>query len=242
MKLGDFGVSKRVRLAANTSWHTSIEADCSAPEVLGLLGGDYTEESSYAHPVDMWSLGYLAHWLLTKRYPVSKFALPRYCRQMDAIPLSDLAEEGVSNLAMDFVENLLHLAPADRMTAEEAYRHPWLALPCRKRTPSPERCNIMNPLEKSWEGITNSTNEVKGPIRTGGFAQGSSTIESFDRMLSGVNPLSDEIKGHSRMQGFAQEPSTTESLYQILRGLPPRSDDDDSEYVKIGKRTVHLDQ
>ncbi len=53
MKLGDFGVSKRVRDVVNTSWHTFIEADCSASEVLGLLDDDYTEESSYASSVDM---------------------------------------------------------------------------------------------------------------------------------------------------------------------------------------------
>jgi calcium/calmodulin-dependent protein kinase I len=109
VKLGDFGVSKRVRDAANTSWHTSIEADCSAPEVLGLLGGDYTEESSYASPVDMWSLGYLTHWMLTKRYPLAKCALPQYCMQMRPIPLSELANKVVSGQAADFVKNLLHL-------------------------------------------------------------------------------------------------------------------------------------
>ena len=134
VKLGDFGVSKRVRDAANTSWHTSIEADCSAPEVLGLLG-DYTEEASYASPVDMWSLGYLTHWLLTRNYPLTKFALPRYCRMMDPVPLSELAKKNVSNQAMDFVENLLHLSPADRMTAQEAYNHPWLTLSHREKRP-----------------------------------------------------------------------------------------------------------
>ena len=215
MKLGDFGVSKRVRPAANTSWHTSIEADCSAPEVLGLLGSDDTEESSYADPVDMWSLGYLAHWLLTKRYPVSKFALPRYCRQMAPIPLSELAKEGVTNLAADFVENLLHLAPADRMTAEEAYRHPWLALPCRRSTPSPER--------------------APSPECTP-FSERTPSQKFTHFHFQPAN----KAKDYSGTRRLAQGSSTTEPLSQIQSGLAPSSDDEDSEYVKISNRPVQL--
>ena len=109
-------MSERVRDAAITSWHTSIEADCSAPEVLGLLGGDYTEESSYASPVDMWLLGYLAYWLQTNHYPLTKFALPRYCRLMDLVPLSELENMSVSNQAVDFIKNLPYLTPASRRT------------------------------------------------------------------------------------------------------------------------------
>ena len=171
MKLGDFGVSKRVRPAANTSWHTSIEADCSAPEVLGLLGSDYTEESSYANPVDMWSLGYLAHWLLTKRYPLSKFALPKHCRQMDPVPLSELANWAASNQAADFVKNLLHLAPAARMTAQEAYRHLWLALPRFASKPSPEPSNIAYPSQKSRETTSNTAHQIVVDSRKPPFAK-----------------------------------------------------------------------
>lgn len=139
VKLGDFGVSKRVRDASITSWHTSIVGDCSAPEVFGLLAGDYTEETSYADPVDMWSLGYVAHWLMTNRYPLTKFALARYCRQMDPIPLSELADNGASDSAMNFVEALLHLDPASRMTASETLRHPFLAIRGNRDVSSSER-------------------------------------------------------------------------------------------------------
>ena len=155
-------MSKRVRDAAITSWHTSIEADCSAPEVLGLLGGDYTEESSYASPVDMWSLGYLAHWLLTKHYPLTKFALPRYCRLMDPVPLSELENMSVSNQAVDFIKNLLHLTPASRMTAQEAYSHPWLALPPKGSMPSLEHSIISYPLQQTRRSTSAMSNEVSG--------------------------------------------------------------------------------
>ena len=155
-------MSKRVRDAAITSWHTSIEADCSAPEVLGLLGGDYTEESSYASPVDMWSLGYLAHWLLTKHYPLTKFVLPRYCRLMDPIPLSELESISVSNQAVDFIKNLLHLTPASRMTAQEAYSHPWLALPPKGSMPSSEHSIISYPLQQTRRSTSAMSNAVLG--------------------------------------------------------------------------------
>ena len=138
MKLGDFGVSKRVREASNTSWHTSIEADCSAPEVRGLIGGDHAEDASYANPVDMWSLGYVVHWLLTKRYPVSAIALPRHCFKMTPLPLTGLADAGASAQALAFVDKLLQLNPNHRMTAQQACSHPWLAIADKQSLSSSE--------------------------------------------------------------------------------------------------------
>ena len=183
-------MSKRVRDAANTSWHTSIEADCSAPEVLGLLGGDFTEESSYASPADMWSLGYLAHWLLTKHYPLSKFALPRYCRLMDPVPLSELANKGVSDQAMDFVKNLLHLTPGTRMTAQEANNHPWLALPDRGSMPSLERSITSYPLQQTRRCTSVMSDGVSDGYGTPQFAasQGSRSSNWANQTL-GHKPL-----------------------------------------------------
>lgn len=129
-------MAKRVRQADDTNWHTAIETDCSAPEVLGLLGGEYTEESSYTIAVDMWSLGYLAHWLFALRYPVAKFDLPKCCRNMTALPLQALSGVGATIEALDFVANLLHLKPGSRMTAHETIAHDWLAIhPKRGETP-----------------------------------------------------------------------------------------------------------
>ena len=133
----------------------------------------------------MWSLGYLAHWLLTKRYPLSKFALPKHCRQMDPVPLSELANCAASNLAADFVKNLLHLAPAARMTAQEAYRHPWLALPHKGSKLSPEPSNIPYPSQKSRETTSTRGHLILDDSRKPQFAksQGSSRMPRVPKHL-----------------------------------------------------------
>ena len=71
VKLGDFGVSKRVA-HNNTSLNTSIETDYSAPEIFGMVDYESEDAPGYTNAVDMWSLGCLVHWLLTYHQPLQK--------------------------------------------------------------------------------------------------------------------------------------------------------------------------
>lgn len=208
-------MSKRVRDGAFTSWHTSIEAECSAPEVLGLLGGDYTEESSYASPVDMWSLGYLTHWLLTTHYPLTRFALPRYCMVMDPVPLSELENMSVSNQAVDFVKNLLHLIPANRMTAQEAYSHPWLALPAEGSMPSLEHSIISYPSQQARRSTSAMSNDISGRYGTPHSAESPESGTSNPTFQTfGHRPLLPP-SGYYRDSSQAAAPFLTSSDHQI---------------------------
>ncbi|CAK9033131.1 Calcium-dependent protein kinase 10 (OsCDPK10) (OsCPK10) [Durusdinium trenchii] len=92
----------------------------AAPEV---LRGNYTERC------DMWSLGILTYILLDGRAPF----MGRNDRQTYRLILQGeyrFAEERwahVSANAKDFISKLLQVDPQQRMTAEEATVHPWLA-------------------------------------------------------------------------------------------------------------------
>ncbi|PUU79618.1 kinase-like domain-containing protein [Tuber borchii] len=56
VKLGDFGVSKRIEAQATTTLHTQVSTRVyGAPEVLGLDSN--SETSGYTNSVDIWSLG-----------------------------------------------------------------------------------------------------------------------------------------------------------------------------------------
>ncbi|CUS11452.1 unnamed protein product, partial [Tuber aestivum] len=56
VKLGDFGISKRILAQDTTSFHTRVSTPMySAPEVLGLDSN--SETSDYTNSVDIWSLG-----------------------------------------------------------------------------------------------------------------------------------------------------------------------------------------
>ena len=80
VKLGDFGVSKRVQAQATTTFHTQVSTPVysySAPEVLGLDSN--SETSDYTNSVDIWSLGCVIYELLvgTKSF-LSESQVSRY--------------------------------------------------------------------------------------------------------------------------------------------------------------------
>ena len=123
VKLGDFGVSKRVK-NDSTSMHTSIETDYTAPEITGHLNmGD--EASCYTSAVDMWSLGCLVHWLLTGELPLSRRHLMLYCMEKIPFPQESLNAHQSSQLASDFVSKLMQPHPQSRLTASDALKHEW---------------------------------------------------------------------------------------------------------------------
>jgi len=93
-----------------------------APEVL--------EQSYSGGSCDMWSLGVIVFSLLAGRLPfghrqsdvATHRAILRGRFVMQAAQWSHISATG-----RDFVKRLLVRGPCDRMTAEEAMRHPWLA-------------------------------------------------------------------------------------------------------------------
>ncbi|KAL8866503.1 MAG: hypothetical protein Q9174_006267, partial [Haloplaca sp. 1 TL-2023] len=123
VKIGDFGVSKRVKNDA-TTMHTSIDTDFTAPEILGLVGDEY-DMSCYTSAVDLWSLGLVAHWLLTQRFPLRRHELRAYCMEKLQLPMTHLDQQHCSKECGDFIRALLHPQPKDRMTAGNALKHGW---------------------------------------------------------------------------------------------------------------------
>jgi len=83
---------------------------------------------SYAgRPADMWSLGVMLYTMLVGRYP---FADPDACTLFARIrrgryPLP--SEVSLSAPARCLIRSLLAVHPSDRLSAEEALRHPWFS-------------------------------------------------------------------------------------------------------------------
>ena len=117
MKLGDFGISKRV-LNQSTALRTEVGTRAfSAPET---TPDDYEETFQYTNAVDMWSLGcviynVLAHCLPYKNSQAKSSPFP-------AQPLKDRVDDQGINL----LECLLRVDPSTRWTAQKAVEHPWL--------------------------------------------------------------------------------------------------------------------
>lgn len=109
IKLGDFGVSKRV-MNESTSMHTSIETDYTAPEITGHIMLE-DESSCYTNAVDMWSVGCLIHWLLTKQLPLSRRELLQYCIGKVDFPTKHLESRHASRNVSRSSCSSQHLGP-----------------------------------------------------------------------------------------------------------------------------------
>ena len=129
VKLGDFGVSKRILAQATTTLHTPVSTQFySAPEVLGLDSN--SETSNYTNSVDIWSLGCVVYELLvgTKLF-VSEGQVSRYFFGKWPFPEDKL--KGLSppmdDIGILLLKSMLLIQPEHRPTAAGALSHGWLA-------------------------------------------------------------------------------------------------------------------
>ena len=128
VKLGDFGVSKRILAQATTTLHTQVLTQVySAPEVLGLDSN--SETSNYTNSVDIWSLGCVVYELLvgTKLF-ASEFQLSGYFYGKRPFPEDKLKELSppTDDLGISLLKSMLLIQPEDRPTAAGALSHGWL--------------------------------------------------------------------------------------------------------------------
>ena len=117
VKIADFGLSAAIdegghllEFAGSFHW--------MAPEILE------NTSTPYGKPVDLWSLGVIAYNLLSGDYPfISKEQILR----AEYYPMEGDSWESVSESAKDFIRKLLVVDPAQRMTADQASLHAWIA-------------------------------------------------------------------------------------------------------------------
>ncbi|KAL2829191.1 kinase-like domain-containing protein [Aspergillus cavernicola] len=127
VKIGDFGVSKRVKDGSTVFSTLAGTLGYLAPEILQAeLGGD-TAQLEYTHMVDMWSLGAMAHCILTRSLPFRGLhELSIYARK-GHFPDSLLVAHGTSLESHDFIRALMAPKPADRLPAKDALQHDWVS-------------------------------------------------------------------------------------------------------------------
>lgn len=70
VKIGDFGISRRVCTEQNSALSRNGTADYMAPEIF-LGNGDEKQDGTHTLAVDIWSLGCVLFRLLTRRLPFS---------------------------------------------------------------------------------------------------------------------------------------------------------------------------
>ncbi|PWW73099.1 kinase-like protein [Tuber magnatum] len=128
VKLGDFGISKRIRAQDTTTFHTQVSTPVyGAPEVLGL--DPYSETSVYTNSVDIWSLGCVVYELLVGEKLFVSEGQVYLCLFASWPFLEDKLNElspPTSDAGISLIKSMLAIQPRDRPTAAGALGHEWL--------------------------------------------------------------------------------------------------------------------
>jgi len=128
VKIGDFGVAKRVSNQDSFLQTATGTPVYQAPEVSHYVDVGNEESNEYTNVVDIWSLACVVYQILALQLPFPAPNFPRnlilFCKggQFPELPLSQRA----SQEAVQFVKSTLIPLPNDRPSALDTLRLPWL--------------------------------------------------------------------------------------------------------------------
>ncbi|KAJ5827147.1 hypothetical protein N7447_003910 [Penicillium robsamsonii] len=151
VKIGDFGLSKRVMEGFTGIQTFNSMPAFTAPEVYKQLWGPSSESATlgpdYCPKIDIWGLGVITYYLLTGKFPFSgKSDMLEYYRGNSILPF-DSSHSPVSPEATSFLARMMAANPADRPTARDALDHAWL-IPMLQDDSQPENPNKTVPATK----------------------------------------------------------------------------------------------
>ena len=129
VKIGDFGISKRIRDGQATVTSIPGTQGYMAPELLGYTLVDEEDKLSYSVAVDMWSFGCVLFRLLACSPPFKdNLELARYCRSKTVFPKHMLLSKGTSEEGASLIEKAMAPDPSNRVAASTALKHPWFSV------------------------------------------------------------------------------------------------------------------
>lgn len=127
VKIGDFGIAKRI-VDANTALRTEIGTrEYMAPEQFYYVAGQDEDDDEYSNAVDIWAIGCIMFKLFTKTPFPPGPSLMRYCTDQSMFPGEELSRKASSS-GHKFVHGLLTPDPAQRPIAKAALEDSWLSM------------------------------------------------------------------------------------------------------------------
>lgn len=162
IKLADFGFAKQV-------YGRSLDTQCGTP---GYVAPEILKGMKYGSEVDMWSCGVIVYILLGGYPP---FHDDNHAILYRKIKVADYTFEPqyweqVSDDAKDLIKKMLVVDPENRLSAEQALRHPWFLVGDHELISR----NLTSTLEtmKKFNARRKFRGTVRGVILTNKMAKG----------------------------------------------------------------------
>lgn len=120
--LADFGIAKSLNSPNQKLTSMAGSFGYAAPEV--LLG------TGHGKPCDIWSLGVITYTILSGYSPFRAETIDDFLQEVDDhgfIVFHERYWKAISPEAKDFITQMLNPNPEKRPTAEQLFKHPWMA-------------------------------------------------------------------------------------------------------------------
>ena len=204
MKLGDFGISKRV---SNPSTALRTEVGTRAFLAPETTPDNYEETFQYTNAVDMWSLGCVIYNVLAHSLPY-----PNSRAKSFPFPTQPLKDR-VNDQGVNLLKCLLRVDPSTRWTAQKAVTHPWLHASGEGSSAAAEdatkNASPIAQRERSSEGQDKShrsSDQVEMPTSISSVEK--TRPRSADRTEISFNQLTTQSSRHPGNNGRSNSSST----------------------------------
>ncbi|KAJ5866146.1 hypothetical protein N7534_000699 [Penicillium rubens] len=241
VKIGDFGISKRVMEGFTGLQTFNGMPAFTAPEVYERLWSPSPEsttlESDHCPGIDIWALGVITYYLLTGKFPFSgKTDLLEYYKGHSILPF-DSSHSPVSPEATSFLASMMAANPADRPTARDALDYAWLipmlqdSLPDNPVQTAPAIQETAMTTASPKPQIPSTTQDVSHPGEidlTSGAQKHSSKTERAQQMQTSRGVDGDTYKQLIDTLNNAELTESTNSVTnssQLYNGHPPADTD-----------------